>query len=275
MTKVVVLGDLNVDIVAVQETSLALGSDTAARVALRPGGGGANVAAWLAKAGAEVTLIGRVGEDALAPVALSGLDGVDLQVVRDPVHATGTCVVLVAPGGERTMLPDPGANDALAVSDLPALAGDILHVSGYALLRPGSRAAALEAIERARDAGMKVSVDPASAAPLAKDPVFLQRIAPVDLLLPNADEAAVLGPQIGVPEVVIKFGSGGASWTDGVETVVGRAVPVDDVVDTTGAGDAFAAGFLSVWRTGTPAEALDAGAKYAAQAVARVGSRDA
>ena len=90
MTKVVVLGDFNVDIVAVQSTSLALGSDTAARVSLMPGGGGANVASWLAKAGVEVTLIGRVGEDALAPVALSGLDGVDLQVVRDPLHATGT-----------------------------------------------------------------------------------------------------------------------------------------------------------------------------------------
>ena len=113
----------------------------------------ANVAAWLARAGVEVTLIGRVGDDAMAEVALSGLDGVHLHVTRDPERSTGTCVVLVAPGGERTMLPDPGANDALAATDLPEFDGDILHVSGYALLRPGSRAAALEAIERARDAG--------------------------------------------------------------------------------------------------------------------------
>ena len=62
MTRIVVLGDLNVDVVAVQETSLAHGSDTAARVSLQPGGGGANVAAWLAKLGVEVTLIGRVGD---------------------------------------------------------------------------------------------------------------------------------------------------------------------------------------------------------------------
>lgn len=275
MSKVVVLGDLNVDVVAVQSTSLALGSDTPARVSLRPGGGGANVASWLAKAGVEVTLIGRVGTDALAPVALSGLAGVDLQVVHDPLHATGTCVVLVAPGGERTMLPDPGANDALAAEDLPPLEGDVLHVSGYALLRPGSRTAALAAIERARDAGMKISVDPASSAPLANDPVFLQRIAPIDLLLPNADEAAVLGPQIDVPELVVKFGANGARWTNGVETVVGRAVSVDEVVDTTGAGDAFAAGFLSVWPHGMASDALAAGARCAAKAVARVGSRDA
>ena len=261
MTRIVVLGDLNVDVVAVQETSLAHGSDTAARVSLQPGGGGANVAAWLAKLGVEVTLIGRVGKDALAPVALSGLDGVDLQVVHDPQRATGTCIVLVSPGGERTMLPDPGANDAIAVGDLPPLDGDILHVSGYSLMRPGSRAAAMAAIDRAREAGMKISVDPASAAPLANDPVFLQRIAPIDLLLPNADEAAVLGPQIDVPELVVKFGADGARWTNGVDTVTGRAVPVDEVVDTTGAGDAFAAGFLSVWPTGTAGDALAAGAQ--------------
>jgi ribokinase len=199
---------------------------------------------------------------------------VHLHLARDAERPTGTCVVLVAPGGERTMLPDPGANDALSATDLPQFAGDILHVSGYALLRPGSRAAALTAIERARDAGMKISVDPASAAPLANDPVFLQRIAPIDLLLPNADEAAVLGPQIDVPELVITLGARGATWTDGIETVAARAVAVDDVLDTTGAGDAFAAGFLGAW-AGPPAQALEAGVILAAEAVARVGSRHA
>ena len=78
-----------------------------------------------------------------------------LRVARDAQRPTGTCVVLVAPGGERTMLPDPGANDALSIDDLPddAFAGGVLHVSGYALLRHGSRAAALTAIDRARAAG--------------------------------------------------------------------------------------------------------------------------
>ncbi|MBE2319126.1 hypothetical protein DVA67_024335 [Solirubrobacter sp. CPCC 204708] len=275
MTKVLVLGDVNVDIVAVQETSLAVDSDTPASISLRGGGGGANVAAWLARLGVETTLIGRVGADPLAEVALSGLDGVRLEVVRDPVRVTGTCIVLVAPGGERTMLPDPGANDALAAEDLPPLEGDILHVSGYALMRPGSRLAAMTAIERAREAGMRISIDPASAAPLANDPIFLQRVAPVDLLLPNADEAEVLGPQIDAPEVVTKRGAGGATWTDGAQTVTGPAVPVDDVVDTTGAGDAFAAGFLSAWLGGDVTAALAAGARCAADAIARVGSRPA
>ena len=99
-------------------------------------------------------------------------------------------------------------------------------------------------MDRARDAGMKISVDPASAAPLANDPIFLDRITPIDLLLPNEDEAAVLGRQLNVPEIVITRGARGATWTNGFESVDERALPVD-VVDTTGAGDAFAAGFLS------------------------------
>jgi sugar/nucleoside kinase (ribokinase family) len=271
--RVVVLGDLMADVVAAHDGPIAPGSDTPARIELRPGGSAANVAAWLARAGADVTLIGRVGVDAAAAVALGGLDGVQLRVTRDPSRPTGTCIVLVAPGGERTMLPDPGANDALAIADVPedVFSGGILHISGYALLRSGSRPAALTAIDLARDAGMKVSVDPASAAPLANDPIFLDRITPIDLLLPNEDEAEVLGRQLNVPEIVITRGARGSTWTNGFETVTERAVPVD-VVDTTGAGDAFAAGFLSMW-PGQPAEALAAGAKLAAEAVQRRGGR--
>jgi sugar/nucleoside kinase (ribokinase family) len=271
--RVVVLGDLMADVVAAHDGPIAHGSDTHARIEFRPGGSAANVAAWLAYAGADVTLIGRVGRDAAADVALGGLDGVDLRVTRDPERPTGTCVVLVAPGGERTMLPDPGANDGLAIGDLPddVFGPGTLHVSGYALLRHGSRAAALTAMDRAREAGMKISVDPASAAPLANDPIFLDRITPIDLLLPNEDEAEVLGRQLNVPEIVITRGSLGATWTNGFETVDQRALPVD-VVDTTGAGDAFAAGFLSMWPPGVD-EALAAGARLAAEAVQRRGGR--
>ena len=170
------------------------------------------------------------------------------------------------------MLPDPGANDALTAEELPELNGGVLHVSGYTLMRAGSRAAAVAAIERAREAGMRISVDPASAAPLANDPVFLDRIKPIDLLFPNRDEAEVLGPQIDVPELVITQGAEGAVWTDGIETVSERAIPLDDVIDTTGAGDAFAAGFLSAW-PGAPQAALAAGARLAARAVTQRGGR--
>ena len=176
------------------------------------------------------------------------------------------------------MLPDPGANIALQADGLSSdlfAAGNVLHVSGYSLMRPGSRTAALLAMDKARDAGMPVSVDPASAALLLDDPAFLDRARPVDLLLPNEDEFAALGGDLpGVKEFVIKRGRDGASWSDGRRTITTRAVPVDDVLDTTGAGDAFAAGFLSAW-PGDPEQALATGVALAAQAVAQEGGRPA
>jgi len=276
---IVVLGELMMDVVAVQDGPQAPASDTPARITLRPGGAGANTAAWLAHAGVPVALIARTGDDAARELALAGMDGVDLRVARDREHRTGTCIVLVAPGGERTMLPDPGANVALAPADLPAdlfAPGNVLHVSGYSLLRHGPRAAALEALDRARDAGMPISLDPASAALLRADPAFLDRARPVDLLLPNEDELRVLGDGLrGVGETVVKRGPRGARWTDGVRSVDVRAAPVELVVDTTGAGDAFAAGYLSVWREGGPEAALEAGVRLAAQAVGCEGGRPA
>ncbi len=275
--RVVVLGDLMCDVVAVQDGPLAYGSDTPSRIVMRPGGAGANVAAWLAYAGVEVALVGRAGADAAAGIALSGLDGVDVRVARDEARPTGTCVVLVAPGGERTMLPDAGANDALSTADLPGElldAAAVLHVAGYLLLRSGSRVAALAAMERARAAGARISVDPSSAAPLRADPAFLARARPVDLLLPNELEREALPSLDGVRELVTKRGAAGASWTDGVARIDVPAVRLDDVRDTTGAGDAFAAGFLSAW-PGPPEAALEAGVRLAAEAVQRDGSRPA
>ena len=176
----------------------------------------------------------------------------------DGARPTGTCIVLVEPGGERTMLPDPGANDA-PLPEIPA--GSHLHVVGYALLRDGPRASALAAIERARAAGMTVSVDPSSWALIRPG-----AIPEVDLLLPNEREAEVLGERDGM---VVKLGAGGARWG----SVRVPAAPVE-VVDTTGAGDAFAAGFLSARLAGADRRSsLAAGCAAAARAVAQVGAR--
>jgi sugar/nucleoside kinase (ribokinase family) len=281
----VVAGDVMCDVVAVLPGPLAHGSDTPAAITLHGGGSAANVAAWAAAAGAEVTLVGRVGDDALGREAVASLRaaGVRTQVATDPRLATGACIVLVHPGGERTMVPDAGANDALEVAALPA--GRHLHLPGYALLRPGSRPAALAALALARERGMTVSVDPSSSAPLeaASAQAFLEWVAGVDLLLPNADEARVLTGEAdpeaaalalaGPGEVVVTLGAEGALWTDGRE-VVRVAAESADVVDTTGAGDAFAAGLLAARLGGAdPAAALAAGCRLAARAVASTGAR--
>jgi sugar/nucleoside kinase (ribokinase family) len=286
-SRIVVAGDVMTDVVAALSGPVAHGSDTPASIVMRGGGAGANVAVWLARAGAQVTLIGRVGDDDAGRAALTGLraEGVDARLATDPARPTGACVVLVEPGGERSMLPDAGANAGLEAVALPEDAAH-LHIAGYALLHPGSRPAARALLASARAAGIPVSVDPSSAAPLqrAGAAAFLSWVAGIDLLLPNRDEAAAL-TSIPDPkgaartlaaharEVVVKLGAQGALWTDG-ETQV-RAPAVDVLaLDTTGAGDAFAAGLLAARIAGAePADALGAGCALAAEAVARQGAR--
>jgi sugar/nucleoside kinase (ribokinase family) len=199
-------------------------------------------------------------------------------------------VVVVTPDGERSMLPDAGANAGLEPADLP---DDLfrppghLHLSGYALLTEGSRAAARAALARALDAGLTVSADPASAAPLRRVGVdaVLGWLDGVGLLLPNEEEACLLA---GEPdperagaalaerfaEVVVTRGAGGAAWFGpGGGRAAVEPEPVA-VVDSTGAGDAFAAGFLDAWLDGAqPRDALAAGCAVAARVVVRAGAR--
>jgi ribokinase len=288
VSRVVVLGDVMVDVVARLSGPLATGSDTPAAIHFDGGGSAANTAAWLAAAEADVVMVGRVGDDDRGRLARDALTaaGVDVRLVADPKLPTGTCVVLVGPDGERTMVPDAGANEGLDEADLAddlLTAGDHLHVSGYSLLRPSSSPAARAAMARASESGMTVSVDPSSSALLSAG--FLDDADGADLLLPNASEAHALTGD-GDPEraartlaarfseVVVTLGPAGALWTDSEEVLRAAAVPVDAVVDSTGAGDAFAAAFLSARATGgSTAEALAAGCKLAARAVTTPGAR--
>ena len=288
MSRIVVLGDLMVDVVVRLSGPLAQASDAPAEIRFRGGGSAANTAAWLAAAGAGVTFVGRAGGDERGRAAVEELRaaGVDVRVTLDPDRPTGTCLLLIDPGGERTMAPDAGANDALDANDIgdEVLADAAhLHVAGYALLRVGSRAAARDAIERAVRAGIGVSVDPSSSALL--DAGFLDLAEGARLLLPNASEAHALtgdsDPEAAARalaerfgEVVVTLGPGGALWTDGEEVLRAAAEPVDAVKDSAGAGDAFAAGFLSARVPGgSTAEALAAGCKLAARAVGTAGAR--
>ena len=184
------------------------------------------------------------------------------------------------------MAPDAGANDALAEEDLPTSCSRRAVTStwsGYALLRAGSRPAARAAMARARERGMTVSVDPSSSALLSAQ--FLDDAEGAGLLLPNASEAHALTgesePELAARalaarfgEVVVTLGPEGALWTDGEEVLRAAAEPVEAVVDSTGAGDAFAAGLLSARASGaSTAEALAAGCRLAARAVATPGAR--
>ena len=287
---VVCVGDVMADILARLPGPLAPGSDTPASIEVFGGGAAGNTASWLDDLGTSVTLVGRIGpaDDPFRGAALGGLrPDVAAGLIPDPVHATGRCLVLVGPDGERTMVPDAGANAFLAPADLNGHfeAGRHLHLSGYPLFGR-ARDAGRQALARAREAGMTISVTAASAAPLARvgAAAFLDWIGADVTLFANVDEARVLTDDR-TPEAsavalarrvrlaVVTCGARGAiaAGRDGV-----ALVPTEPIEprDTTGAGDAFAAGYLDARGRGADTRAaVMAGHRMATRACRKLGGR--
>jgi ribokinase len=281
--RVVVVGDLVTDVLAILDDALASDSDTRARITMTGGGQAANTAAWLAWQRVPVTLVGAAGDDEAGRARVAELTaaGVHCAIRHSPRAPTGSVVVL-ARGAERTMINDRGANLLLHPGDVDAAlaaAPDAvhLHLSGYTLLDEESRPAGLHALRAARERGLTRSVDAASARPLrlVGAPAFLDWVRGIDVLLANRDEAAVLEGHPGTTRsFVVKLGADGAMWTGpDAQTVATSGDPVPEV-DPTGAGDAFAAGLLAAWIAGAdPASALRAGARLGATAVRTQGAR--
>lgn len=283
-----VIGDVMVDITARIRGQVSLGSDTDASISLQAGGAAANTARWLAHEGHAVSLVAAIGTDALADSVLKALSLPRLTLILQTCsdRATGACVVIVDETGQRTMLPDSGANDLLDDGGVPdsAFSGAHVHLSGYTLLNPASRQAGLALLRRARSLGCTMSLDPASAAPIRdRGDAVRSALGLVDLVVANLDEAAILmgttDPVTALdrlaehtPTAVVKLGGDGAIAKRGSEQASAPAIPAT-VVDTTGAGDAFAAGFLPSWLADEPlASCLASANAVAAQAVARVGA---
>lgn len=282
MTRILVVGDVVDDVVVRPLSDVTRASDTDAEIRRTDGGSAANVAAWLGQLGADVRFVGRAGVDGAKRHAASlAAYGVDARISADPDLPTATLVALLDPTAERTMYVDRAANATLSAADV---GDDVLdgvgwvHVTGYSLFDDVVRPVVLDLVARARDRGCGWSVDPSSVAFLARCPDFLSWVADADLLLPNADEARELTglspaeatASLPFPEVVVKLGGDGALSSAGSRVA---AVPAS-VVDTTGAGDAFAAGFLKVRveRGGTE-QALASGAAAGARAVTKLGAR--
>jgi sugar/nucleoside kinase (ribokinase family) len=255
------LGDLVLDVIVRLEQPLATGADATSKIVLRPGGQAANVAAWVAALGGASRFIGKRGADdagALVAARMREL-GVDLAGPVEP-SGNGVIVSLVDPAGERTMCPDRGVAVDLRPEEIDeAWFEDCghLHVSGYALVREPVSFAAARAIEIARDHGARVSIDLSSWSVIRDFGAGLFRgqldeLAP-DVVFANEEEDEVVGGPIAGSTWIVKRGAAGASF-DGVERAPAR---VEEVVDSTGAGDAFAAG----WLVGGPDLALEAGAR--------------
>ncbi|MER5727959.1 PfkB family carbohydrate kinase [Streptomyces sp. NPDC002138] len=290
-----VVGDVVTDVVAVHLEPLAPATDTAARIRTMPGGAGANAACWAAHEGAaEVALLARVGAESAQwhEHALLAA-GVRPLLVIDPVEPTGTVVALVGKDAERTFLTDSGAVLRLSRADwTPAVLDGVahLHLSGYLFFGDTSRELARLALRSARERGIAVSVDPASAGFLGALGVdrFLDAVAGADVLLPNEDEARLLaglpGPapsaraaaelSLRVPLVVVTRGPAGALVAEGGRVTAEIMAESALAVDSTGAGDAFTGGFLAARLAGAdPVEAARAGCRAGAVAVTRLGGR--
>jgi sugar/nucleoside kinase (ribokinase family) len=248
------LGDLLLDVIVRLDAPLVPGDDQVATTRTGAGGQAANVAAWARSLGADARYIGKRGTDAAGEVVASELRARGVEVLGPAGGRTGV-VVSLASEGDRTMASDRGAAVELRADELdPAwLQCDTLHISGYALLRPPLADTAVRAAALARGHGAQVSLD-VSTWTLVDD-VFRERlhtIAPDILFATEREQEAV-----GAIETrwVLKRGPEGLT-VDGIH----YAAVATEVVDTTGAGDALAAGFL----VGGPAIGLEAAARCCA-----------
>lgn len=289
--RVLVVGDVITDILVVPQGPIARGTDTAATIRQMPGGSGANQAVWLAAMGVDAHFVARVGAtDLLRLTRHFQGQGVTAHLSPDDHHPTGTLICLVDPDGERSFLTDRGANAHLCEDDLPPslLEGvDRLHLSGYALFEETPRIALRALIAHARQRGLPVSVDPASTGFLKTvgPSAFLDWTAGAETLFPNADEAALLtgqanpSDQIAVlltlfPRVVLKQGRNGAILATRDQAPIALPAQLVEVIDTTGAGDAFLAGFLAAEMRGQPPEtALSTAIATGARAVTQLGAQ--
>jgi sugar/nucleoside kinase (ribokinase family) len=268
------VGDLIEDVVVWLPGPVALGADTEVRITRERGGSAANVTAAAVRAGGSARFVGQLGDDELAHRLLDGLARTGVDVVARHGGRTGSIIVLVDSSGERTMLTDRAAATELTAPDPAWLDGvDVLHLPAYSLFVERLARSCLELAGLARERGIPVTVDPSSESLLVKYGIgrFLDLVAELQpaILFPNVDESRVLGitdrPPAGVDLVVEKRGPEPVRLVtaDGVTEV--PVPPVDDVVDTTGAGDAFAAGFLVAWTAGKPpVECVARGSEVAA-----------
>jgi ribokinase len=274
--RIAAFGDLMLDVIVRLAEPLAAGDDVRAETRTGAGGQAANVAAWAASLGGDARCIAKRGNDAAGELVARELAGYGVELAG-PIGdgATGVVVSLVGADGDRSMASDRGVAPSFAPAELDAawVSCDVLHISGYALLREPVSHAAVLAASLARKQGAQVSVDVAAWTEIrAFGPVqfreLLDTLVPDVLFATEAEWEMLGGAYLTAPTGVIKRGARGC-------TVVTADARLDlspvtaEVVDTTGAGDALAAGFLL---GGSLEEAARRGLEAAARCVARVGS---
>ena len=274
--RIATLGDVMLDVIVRLEQPLQRGDDVRAQTRTLAGGQAANVAAWAASLGAQARCVAKRGADPGGELLAHELARRGVELVGPVADGPTGVVVSIVEDGERSMASDRGVAPTLQPDELePAWFEDVdvLHLSGYALLREPILEAALLAARFARDRGATLSVDVAAWTEVRSfGPVrfreLLDTLAPDVLFATEAEWEMLGGAYLAAPTGVIKRGARGC-------VVVTEDARLDlaplsaDVVDATGAGDALAAGFLL---GGSLEEAARRGLECAARCVATVGS---
>ena len=282
-----VVGDVIDDVIVVPHGPIRSDTDTVSDIRFSAGGSAGNTASWLGHSGTPVTFVGMVGA---ADVVRHGVEferyGVTPQLQSHPTLPTGAIIVLVD-GERRSMLTERGANDAIDLSAIEVEGFAALHLTGYSLFKIVDAAPVVALIARARAAGLEVCVDPGSAGFLADYGVerFLAAIAGATILVPNLEEgqlltgltdptevAAALSARF--PLVALTLDRAGVLLAAAGPPPVSVPAMSTVIVDPTGAGDAFTAGFLGAYlASGDAVAAAAAGASLASRAVSALGAR--
>ncbi len=260
--KFYVIGDVTVDHMHFLERIPVAGEDiTPSRTVLLPGGAGGTMAYHAARLGHSVTLAARVGQDPFADVALENLkkSGVQLSALQyDTSIMTSTVTILVTEGAERTMISASGANRYLNVGQINSktlTSSDAVIISAYAMITGAQREYTLNAMQQAKKAKIPVFIDLGTGAVNAAGTSLLEMVKSADYLLMNQlelfritgensiSEALENLEALGLQTVVIKVGALGAILWTPKESELLEGYAVENVLDTTGAGDAFTVAF--------------------------------
>lgn len=290
MSRFLCIGDAALDVIVKMQTELHVGSDTSSQISMHGGGAAANTATWLANLGHSVYFSCRLGNDAAGRAIAAEFDQWSIEYHKEFLanEKTGVVVVLVNNAGERTMFPDSGANSGIDEKNLPPLAGfDAAFLSGYSLFNPLSTSGVLRMISMIKAANIPLIFDPASVGTMTSfgRERVLEMLSVMDIAIMNDDEARFIAGKSElndalesltslVPLVVIKTGSSGAIAQLRGDTLLESKTEAIAAIDTTGAGDAFAAGFIPRWlESHDPLESMKAGNEVARRCVAIIGAR--
>lgn len=290
MGRIVVLGIFVADL-AFEAPRLPVMGETLLGQGFRmgPGGKGSNQAVAAGRAGGEVSLLTRVGRDAFGEIARGVWGGANVStdaVIEDEARPTGAAFIFVSTtDGNNAIIVEPGASGALSPDDVEAARGLIEGASVFVTQLEQPVAAAHRALEIAKAAGVTTVLNPAPAARLPAGMLALcdyvtpnesEAEALTGLAVTSVDEARTAGERLiadGAGAAILTLGARGALLCQGGEATLVPAFPVDEVRDTTGAGDAFNGAFATALGEGrAPVEAVRFACAAASLSVTRAGA---